>query len=505
MKQSIRTKLFVGLTGLIVFFVILSLCLTFFGAEKYYIWQKKQVLLSASQRISTVYDDGSPEEIALELEKTGNTIGAGIIIFAKEGGIKYTSFSRIMNQRASEPPPPPHAQATERPPVAPGEKRNLPSIWESRDVIDEQTVLEIQQDRALKIDFLLLEHKLANQDTLMIRQPMAPIAESASIAVRFVMITGLLALVAGCLWAYIFSKRFTNPILELNQIAQSMSKLHFSQKCTLTRQDELGELAQSINQLSDQLDSAISELNKKNLQLMADVEKERQLDKMRKDFVSSVSHELKTPLSLILGYAEGLKENVAKDEDSRNFYCTVIMEEAEKMDKLASDLLNLSQIESGYFKLNKTTFDLSVLLEEIALKYQSILSEKGIQLQLLKESPLWVYGDRLRIEQIIFNLCNNALDHTDSQKRMLLGTQDKGSKLRVFLYNSGQPIPQDSLEKLWLSFYKVDKARTRAHGGYGLGLSIVRAIQEQHQNAYGVENEKDGVRFWFEIDKSIRD
>lgn len=500
MKQSIRTRLFLGLACLVLSFVLLSLIFTFFGAEKYYIWQKKNVLISASQTIARAYN-GQPEDISLELERMGNTIGAGIVIVSQEGYVKYSSFARIINQKPMDSPPPHRVPGPDKPRI-PGLMKTTPSLWANRDIIDEHTMMEVQQDRNLKIDFLVLEHQLENQDSLIIRQPMAPIAESAAIAFQFVIFTGGIALIVGFLWAYIFSQRFTRPILEINQIAQNMSKLNFSQKCSLERQDELGELASSINQLSGHLDSAISELNEKNLQLMADVEKERQLDKMRKDFVSSVSHELKTPLSLILGYAEGLKENVAKDEDSRNFYCSVIIDEAEKMDKLASDLLNLSQIESGYFRLNKTEFDLSPLLDEVALKYQTVLADKEIDLQLIKANHLPVYGDRLRIEQIIFNLFNNAIDHTDAAKRIILKVQERESKLRVSLFNSGQPIPEESLEKLWLSFYKVDKARTRSHGGYGLGLSIVRAIQELHQNAYGVENTEGGVCFWFDLDWS---
>jgi two-component system sensor histidine kinase VanS len=318
------------------------------------------------------------------------------------------------------------------------------------------------------------------------------------VAAQFIVLTGILSILVGGVWAFFFAKRFTLPILELNRIAQSMSQLNFAQKCTINSNDEIGQLGNSINHLSNQLDTAISELNQKNLQLMADVEQERTLDKMRKDFVSSVSHELKTPLSLILGYAEGLQENIAQDEDNKNYYCSVIIDEAEKMDKLVKDLLNLSQIESGLFQLNQSDFDLSILVSAITSKYLTILTEKGINITIDKEvCP--VHGDILRIEQVLLNLFNNAIDHVEFTKTIKIYVQHRKDHNRVFVYNSGRQIPDESLDKIWTSFYKIDKARTRDHGRYGLGLSIVRAIQELHGHAYGVENTDDGVVFWFDV------
>jgi len=483
MTASIRIKLFIILGSLMLFFVLFSLGLTHIGLEKFYIWQKKDILITNGTAIDDLYR-GNPDEIALELERVSNTLGAGIIIFTKEGSIKYSSFFSINKQKLNDPFPPPP-----------------PSIVKNTEVIDDQTILQMEQDKNLRIDFMILKHQMSNEDLLFIRQPLAPISESVTVAGQFIVLTGMLSIIIGCIWAFFFAKKFTLPILELNRIAQSMSRLNFSQKCTMNRRDEFGELGKSINHLSDQLDTAISELNQKNTQLMADVEQERKLDKMRKDFVSSVSHELKTPLSLILGYAEGLKENVARDEDRKNYYCSVIIDEAERMDKLVKDLLNLSQIESGFYQLNRTTFDLSLLLHRITQKYQTLLEEKAITLQMNIPAQTMANGDVLRIEQILLNLFNNAIDHAEFAKIITVCIKDTGNHIKVLLYNSGPHIPEESLEKLWISFYKVDKARTREYGRYGLGLSIVRAIQELHGNFYGVQNVPDGVNFWFDLDK----
>jgi signal transduction histidine kinase len=482
----------------------MSLGLIRLGLEKYYIWQKQDILLANSKLIDNLYQ-GRPEEITLELERIANTLGAGVIIFTQDGYIKYSSFSRIINQKfhdtplAPALPPPPEKSPRDAPfHIPPAPRYEL----KSKETIDSRTTLEMQQDLNLRIAFMALERHLGNDDILIIRQPLAPVSESAVVAAQFMAFTGILVLLLGCTWAFLFAKKFTLPILELNRIAQSMACLDFSLKCTVTRNDELGELGRSINHLSAQLDSAIIELSKKNQQLMADMEKERALDSMRKSFVSSVSHELKTPLSLILGYAEGLKENIVRDAKGKNYYCSIIIDEAEKMDKLVKDLLNLSQIESGLFQLNRIDFDLLALLRDIIKKYQTILENKEITLEIESTANFYVNGDILRIEQVLLNIFTNAIYHSDFTKLIRIEVNDTGKKIKVTIFNSGHPIPGESLEKLWTSFYKVDKARTREHGRYGLGLSIVRAIQEQHGNSYGVSNLEDGVVFWFELDKA---
>jgi len=222
---------------------------------------------------------------------------------------------------------------------------------------------------------------------------------------------------------------------------------------------------------------------------------------MRKEFVSSVSHELRTPLSVIQGYAEGLVSNVAESEDDRKFYCDVIMKEADKMNKLVKDLLNLSQIESGYFHIEKSEFNINSLIEYVLNKYKAIFTEKDIEVQFELGESMIVCGDMVRIEQILTNYLNNAINHIDNNKIIKISKIVNKDKIKISIFNSGKHIPEELLEKIWTSFYKVDKARTRAYGGYGLGLSIVKALADLHNNDYGVENIEGGVIFWFEVDK----
>jgi two-component system sensor histidine kinase VanS len=312
-----------------------------------------------------------------------------------------------------------------------------------------------------------------------------------------------LIFIIGSIIIYFFAKRLTLPILKLNDIAQRIAKLDFSQKYPVKTSDEIGQLGKSINSLSTQLHNAIFELTEANHKLLEDIEQKRKIDEMRKEFISSVSHELKTPISLIQGYAEGLKENVNEDEENKNFYCEVIVDETKKLDKLASDLLDLSQIEAGTFRLERSSFDISKLVATVMEKYRPLFSEKGVHCTLSAEPGLIVFADRFRTEQIIVNYFNNAIHHVDQQRFITISIKSLQEKAIVSVYNSGPSIPPDSLDKIWESFYKVDKARTRAYGGTGLGLSIVRAIQEQDHNRYGVLNRDGGVEFWFELDIAV--
>jgi signal transduction histidine kinase len=302
------------------------------------------------------------------------------------------------------------------------------------------------------------------------------------------------------LWAYYISDRFTQPIKEINKITKRMAELDFSKTLDIKTEDEIGQLSQSINHLSYRLDDAIGELSRENKQLEQDVDKGKRIDAMRREFVSNVSHELKTPIFLIQGYAEGLKTNIAANEEKRDFYCDVIMEEAEKMDVIVKDLLNLSQIESGNMDLNRCNFDIEKLINETVKKLEPMFDEKNIDTQIDINVQQQANGDPVRIEQIMVNYLNNAINHIDNHKQIKITAENYNDKIRVSVFNTGHHIPENLLERIWISFYKVDKARTRSYGGTGLGLAIVKAIQQAHSNEYGVSNVESGVLFWFDVD-----
>lgn len=476
--MSLRTRLFLGITGLIVFFVLFSLLLNSQFLGRYYIGQKRVALIKSKNMINKLYE-GNPEAISLELESLERNRGININILSSDFEMKYNSFFRFYPKFREVPPERLHL--------------TLPMLMEIKGLGVGDHTIDVVKDPRLSTNFLSLTSRLNNGEILILSTPIAAINESTAVANRFFLFTGLITIVLGGVAVFLYAKRFTKPILDLNEIAQGMSKLDFSKKYPVESDDEVGQLGKSINSLSDQLDKAISELKE-------DIERERRIEKMRKEFISNVSHELKTPIALIQGYAEGLKLNVNEDEENKDYYCDVIMDEADKMNRLVKDLLDLSQIESGYFRLEKTVFDISSLIDKVLDKYRPILTERGIKVDVAKPENVAVRGDYVRIEQVLVNYLNNAINHVDDNKLIETGVTVRNDKVRVSVYNSGPNIPDDSLDKIWTSFYKVDKARTRAYGGTGLGLSVVRSVMELHKNSFGVENKDDGVLFWFEID-----
>ncbi|WP_160684511.1 HAMP domain-containing sensor histidine kinase [Clostridium sp. C2-6-12] len=496
MNRSIKSKLFISITALLAFFVIILCLLNSFYLQQYYVEKKKNILIKNAKELTNIYN-GNPQEIIDELDRRAKITGSTIDIRDSNGKILFTSSRRLPNEN----------NITENS----NKSNNVPSPIEFNPNNEkfkkriEETykegvyTFENRRDVQLKIDLLTLVTKLSNGDILSIKVPLISIKESVNIANKFIIITGIVIIILGSIWAYWFSKKFTKPILEVNDIANNMAKFDFTQKCNVNGKDEIGQLSESINYLSCELNRAITELNIKNKKLEEDIEKERKIDEMRKEFISSVSHELRTPLSVIHGYAEGLVSNVAENEEDRKFYCDVIIKETNKMNKLVRDLLNLSQIESGYFNIEKSEFNLTSLIIYILDKYKAVFLEKNIKIEFEVIEELYVCADMVRVEQIITNYLNNAINHLDDNKIIKLSTKIIDDKIKIYVFNSGKHILEESLDKIWKSFYKVDKARTRAYGGYGLGLSIVKAIVELHGTECGVDNTEGGVVFWFEL------
>ncbi|MCX7920602.1 MAG: cell wall metabolism sensor histidine kinase WalK [Clostridia bacterium] len=487
---SIRFKLFAALCCLIIFFVGVSWLLNNFFLEKYYFYTKSNALLESYNKISSLYN-GDPEKLYLELEKLESSRGLHVIIMDNNFNVVYNSRQKGLELK------------TRRFDRGFLDNRNAAeAIIKEKvmQILKGKPLIEKRLDSRLNSNFINLYALLDQKDFIFITTPVAAIQESAEIANKFFVFTGMMTIILGSVLVFVITSRFTKPILELNDIAQRMSTLDFSKRYPVKSHDEIGHLGESINSLSEQLEKSISELKEANEILKEDIERERRIDEMRKGFITNVSHELKTPIALIQGYAEGLKVNINDDEENKNYYCDVIMDESFKMNKLVRQLLDLSQMESGQVDLDRSDFDVHELVECVIKRNSIILKEKNIDVTVEKQEDISVDADYERIEQVFTNYLNNAINHVDGNKQMKVSIKRVSDKARVSVYNSGQHIPAESLDKLWTSFYKVDKARTRSYGGTGLGLSIVKAIQEAHNNRYGVENVEGGVVFWFELD-----
>ena len=327
------------------------------------------------------------------------------------------------------------------------------------------------------------------------------IKSSASFATQFLLIVVLIGLIAVMIANVWFSLRFTRPITEMNGIAQQMARLDFSRKAPDNGDDEIAELASSLNTLSDSLASALQELQEKNARLEGEIETQRRLDEMRTGFVANVSHELKTPLAILQGYAEGLETGVADDPEKREKYCRVIREETDRMHKLVLRLLELSRYESGA-AARQEPFDLAASVVNIVDLLSEKIAKSGAELELALPDRLPTVGDPLMLEQAVQNYLSNAVSHVNAGGVIRVYTEAYQDGSRLCVYNSGSHVAEEDLENVWQSFYRADKSHSRSEDRFGLGLSIVKAVMVSHGADFGVFNTGDGVVFWLEIPKA---
>ncbi len=331
--------------------------------------------------------------------------------------------------------------------------------------------------------------------------PVASVRESVELSNRFLAYVGLAALAGGSILIYFTTKMVVSPILSLTNLSERMSNLDFDAHYTGNASDEIGVLGHSMNLLSQRLKETVGELKTANLKLQKDIEEKTQIDEMRKEFIANVSHELKTPIALIQGYAEGLTEGMAQDPESRDYYCEVIMDEANKMNKMVKQLLTLSALESGNDAPVMERFDLTELIRGILSSAQLMIGQNGAEVEFFREEPCFVWADEFKIEEVVTNYLNNAINHVQGERRIRIDIEATQGEVRVTVFNTGNPIPEEDLPNLWTKFYKVDKARTRAYGGSGIGLSIVKAIMDSHHKECGAENVEGGVVFWFTLER----
>ena len=332
---------------------------------------------------------------------------------------------------------------------------------------------------------------------------MESIKDNVSISNTFMVYVALIAIVVGSVLILYICKKVTDPVKRLYYISDDMKKLNFEAKYVPENQyrNEIDVLGQNMNELSETLESNIKELKNANIALKRDIARKEEIDTMRQEFLSNVSHELKTPIALIQGYAEGLKEGINDDEESCNFYCEVIMDEASKMNIMVKKLLTLNQLEFGNDNANMERFDIVDMVSNYLKSASMLAKQKEVTVKFGEYPPIFVWGDEFKVEEVLQNYYSNAINHIDGEKVIEVKiTTTEDNHVRVSVFNTGEPIPEDSIEHIWEKFYKVDKARTREYGGSGVGLSIVKAIMEGMHQKYGVINYDNGVEFYFELE-----
>jgi signal transduction histidine kinase len=490
--QSIRVKLFL-IISIIIFIVIMFLILANnILLEHFYLYTKSKNILAIYYNINNYYEEKQTDStgIKLELEKQSINNNYDIVINNAEDETVYSSVKEFSSY----------------------EDYLMLSATSSNVLYEKDNIYITKiEDKSTNITYLFFQAKLCNDYNLYITMPFDSIKQSIEISNRCLCFMGIFTiLIAGIVVSFV-SKKFTEPIIELDAIADKMAHLDFSHKYFVTSDnDEINELGRSINIMSDKLENTIKQLRQSNIELEKDIEKKSKIDEMRKQFISDVSHELKTPIGLIRGYAEGLIENVNTDDEGRKYYAEVILDESNKMERLVYQLLQLMKLEYGKSEFNDQAFDICEVITETIRRTKMVVNEYNIEVKFDYKEPVFVYADDFYIEQVVTNYFTNAIKQaqTVNGKKMIQVYVEKfeeSNKVRISVYNTGKQLSEETMARIWNRFYKEDESRNRANGGTGIGLSIVKAIMNNYKQDYGVVNKDDGVEFYFELEMANED
>lgn len=491
--KLVKVKLFMTLSLVILLIILFLILVNNFVFGQFYLYSKTKALKEAYEIVNNYYLSYQNIDLETQLEKIAINNNFDILIKNDQNVNVYTSNKDFFST---------FGQMKE---MTSKSNSNLGEIIEN----GEDFTIKKMKDNKNDITYILLSATLDNDYLLYIRIPITTIQESVKISNNFLyLMAGFAILIAAVIVSYV-SRKFGDPITQLNDIAKKMSNLDFSHKYRITdADDEINNLGKSINVMSDKLEKTIKQLRRTNIELEKDIEEKSQIDEMRKSFISDVSHELKTPIALIQGYSEGLLENVNSDEESRKFYAEVILDETNKMDRLVKQLLELMKLEYGKREFEDTKFNIVELEKEVVRKSQVMLEEKQVQIKFKTPEEINVFADDFYIEQVISNYLTNAIKHVQEVEKekyiQIENTVDiENNKVRVKVFNTGENIAEEDMARIWNRFYKIDESRNRENGGTGIGLSFVKAIMSNYGNVYGVINQENGVQFYLELDLNM--
>lgn len=482
--KSMQFKLFATLcisTFLVVVAILIVNDVILVEVYKYY---KIQIAKNLYNKINEYYETDSTYAIDSELRQIEIKNNIEVLILNDNGDIAYFGNKDIL------------------------ETVNAINKVSST-LIEKEQNMEIRNYSNLPNNkFIIMSANLSNGYEMFVKIPVTAIQESVKISNKALVLLGCVLIIISACIASIVSKKFTEPILQLNRITKKMANLDFSEKYSSKNgSEEINDLGQNINEMSEKLERTIGQLRRNNDELEKDVEEKLKIDEMRKQFISDVSHELKTPIGLIQGYAEGLIENVNNDEESRKFYAGVINDEAKKMDMMVKKLLELMKLEYKEHKFKNTQFNLTELIKEELRRETINIKEKNIEIEFDDKREQVIFGDQEYIEQVVNNYLTNAIKHCekiDNEKKISISSElRKDGKLRMTVFNTGRKIPEDYINKIWGRFYKIDSSRNREEGGTGIGLALVKAIMNNYGNEYGVKNLENGVEFYADFNTNM--
>ena len=468
--RGIAFKLWIGLVSLVVFMLLLLWLFQVVFLKSFYLNQQISTVEKEGKYIAEAWDNLGEDELQDRIDRLFYSFKSNVDVFDSRGSLIYSSDYQMGMGRGQMPMGRHY-----------GIQFDLGAFLD--EVLKGNTIRMPSVHPRFRTSLMIIGIPVRAGGRvaggMIISMPLAPIDETVeTLKKQLIYITGILLAVTLIL-SYIMSRRLTRPILEIDRAAGKMATGDLSIRLVPGSRDEIGRLADTMNHLAEQLS---------------------RMDRLRKDLIANVSHELRTPLSIIKGYAETLRDVSGDDREKRDRQLGIIIEESDRLTGIVDDVLNLSQMQAGYLKLNVTSFNLGMVLNKVLKKYELLSEKYDIRIRSAASPELTVAADEGRIEQVLLNLVSNAFNHTPSGGTITVGAEDKGRTVVVEVSDTGPGIPGNDLEHIWERYYKSNKASGRKHIGTGLGLAIVKNILEAHNSGFGVKSEEGkGTVFWFEL------
>ena len=497
---SIRFRFMISLLLLVAGVVVFVILFNSFFLARYYKHRKLQALDAVYRSL----EKASGEDVLLsdafdvELFRASSRDNIDVVLMDPDSRTvkSYSMDSAVMERRMWE------NLLDQTPDIGDAKESQPPAYSTYRiEMIRQENTQTVQtvEDVRTSARYMEMWGILSGGIFYLMRTPLESIENSALIANRFILLAGGLAAILGLVIAYFLAGSLTRPVRQMQSLSERMRMLDFTAKYPGGGSNELQELGENLNMLSEALESNIRQLKEANAELEEDLRKKDEIEKMRREFISNVTHELKTPIAIIQGYAEGLVDQVASDEESRNLYAGVIADEAARMNQMVQKMLELNHLEFGQTKVERERFDIAACIDGYLENGRLLADKEGIRVRFPHDGPVFVWSDQFLCEQVFSNYFTNAVHHAEGEKLIDISLSRNENCVQVTVFNTGSQIPDEEMDRIWDQFYKIDKSRSRQYGGSGIGLSIVKAAMELLEGGYGAVNEENGVSFYFTL------
>ena len=489
---SIKKKLFIWSSLIIILaFTLLYICIYFFMPRVYEIYKVKSVK-SEIEELKVKLADDKDIDIDDLLDSFSYNNNIDIILVSKDKNnliddIVYSSFREGANSPNNIP-----FLYNNKYEIFPGFGKYGLQFRIDGSLDTTKFVYQlINKAGSLNIDEPIYIKSLDKIYNMIIHFPISPENEASDSIVLFFPFAIIAIIIIAFTIASFYSILISKPLIKINKVAKKMANLDFDNIIEINGEDEIGELSNSLNLMNRNLKESFDKLEKMNSQLTKEIEIERKLEKERREFIATISHELKSPITIINGQLEGMIYNIGKYKD-RDKYLKESYDVIQKMSELVQEILHLSERENGEFKYNFTNVNISKVTNCIVRELRYFIDEKSLNLESQINDDIFVIADEKLIKKVITNIVKNAITHSPVKEKIII----KLTNYELSVENTGVTIPKDQIEDIFNAFYRVDKSRNRKTGGTGLGLYIVRTILDKHENiSYKIISKDNSVMF----------